>query len=73
VNKLQRYTEYQFRVKAENKYGLGEPLISEICRADYQYSKSADIAKVCIARRPTVTSNFNFYLKLFLDNLEHQK
>uniref|UniRef100_H2YFD1 Titin n=1 Tax=Ciona savignyi TaxID=51511 RepID=H2YFD1_CIOSA len=38
VNKLQRYTDYQFRVIAESKYGLGEPLISEICTADYQYT-----------------------------------
>lgn len=36
---MSRYTQYQFRVTAESRFGLGEPLVSEICRAENQCSK----------------------------------
>lgn len=39
IKELARYTQYQFRVTAETRFGLGDPLVSEICRADHQYTQ----------------------------------
>ena len=37
VRKLIRYTEYQFRIRAENRFGAGQCLVSDPIRAEYEF------------------------------------
>lgn len=68
VGKLTPGKEYGFRVRAENRFGISEPIYSEKMIARYPFGRSNIILNNCY--KTSILEDFHLYIQSFFHQIK---